>query len=269
MVLLSLLTLAAAAQPPGRGWVLSFEDQFNDTALDTTKWSVGYGWGDRTDWTREIIDSRYVLVKDGKLLLMAEPTGDGDYWAGAVNTKNKFSQEYGYFEARIKAAPGQGVLSGWWGKRNTEEWPPEIDIAEIFGAVNPKGDSTLGPWKTSMNVHYVPEGQKRQEDQTAYTLPGGKLFTEDFYTLAVEWTPTELNWYVDGKKVKSTTQGVQYLNQPFYWMLNLHICSKTIDWPGCPDERNEWPVAMEIDWVKAWKKPMKEKRARKAATAGQ
>lgn len=234
-------------------WSLTFEDNFEDTSLDSSRWSVGYGWGDRTGWTRERINPDYVRFKNGKLQLWAEPVGDGNFWAGAVNTKNKFLQEYGFFEAKIKAAKGQGVLSGWWGKRNNEEWPPEIDVSEIFGAVNPEGDSTLGPWRNSMNIHYKKDSDsKKEEDQTFFTLPDGKLFTEDFHVLAVEWNPEELIWYIDGVEVKRTSKGAEHITGEFYWMLNLHICSTEIDWPGCPDDQNEWPSVMEIDYVRAW-----------------
>ena len=236
-------------------WTLVFNDDFSGERLDTTKWSVGYGWGMKTGWTEELISPEYVDVRDGKLLLSSEPKSSHEYWAGAVNTKNKFFQEYGFFEARIKAAKGQGILSGWWGKRNTEEWPPEIDIAEIFGAVNPKGDSTIGPWTNSMNIHYIPyEGGKKEEDQSFHSLPDGQLYTDDFHTLAVEWNASELVWYLDGKEVKRTTKGVEFLTGEFYWILNLHICSTKIAWPGCPDPTNVWPGVMEVDYVRAWKK---------------
>lgn len=239
----------------GKNWSLVFQDEFSGEKLDTTKWSIGYGWGLKTGWTEELISPEYVRVDDGILLLSSEPKAEHEYWAGAVNSKNKFFQEFGFYEARIKAAKGQGVLSCWWGKPNTEQWPPEIDIAEIFGAVNPKGDSTIGPWTNSMNIHYVPEpAAKKKEDQTFYSLPEGKLYTDDFHVLAVEWNANELIWYMDGKEVKRSQKGSEHLRGEFYWILNLHICSTKLTWPGCPDSTNLWPSVMEVDYVRAWKK---------------
>jgi beta-glucanase (GH16 family) len=236
-------------------WELTFRDEFEGEILDTSKWSVGYGWGRKTGWTQEAIDDRFVKVNGGKLFLSSAPRGENEYSAGAVNTKNKFFQEFGFFEARIKAAKGQGVLTGWWGKPNTEQWPPEIDIAEIFGAVNPKGDPTIGPWKNSMNIHFKKDKDSaKEEDQTFYTLPDNALFTDDYHILAVEWNPDELIWYIDGKEVKRTNKGAEYLRGDFYWILNLHICSTHLTWPGCPEPDNVWPSFMEVDYVRAWKK---------------
>lgn len=47
-----------------------------------------------------------VEVKEGKLFLLAAPRSDNEYSAGAVNTKDKFFQEFGFSEARIKVAKG-------------------------------------------------------------------------------------------------------------------------------------------------------------------
>lgn len=239
---------------PGQ-WELTFQDEFDHPNLDTSKWSVGYGWGRSTGWTREVIDDNFVKIANGKLLLSSERRDSTEFSAGAVNTKNKFFQEFGFFEARIKAAKGQGVLTTWWGKPNTEQWPPEIDIAEIFGDVNPLGDPDIGPWETSMNIHYKRTSEsKKEEDQTFHPLPGNALFSDDFHVFAVEWTPEELIWYLDGKEVKRTVKGAEFIRGDFYWMLNLHICSTKITWPGCPDEENVWPAVMEIDYVRAWSK---------------
>jgi len=245
--------IAPLGQDAGK-WRLTFEDDFTGTQLDESKWSIGYGWGDRTDWTREIIHKDYVKVNNGVLQLIAAPIGSGDFWAGAVNTKDKFFQQFGYYEARIKAAPGRGILTAWWGKRNTEEWPPEIDIAEIFGAVNPNGDPTLGPWKVSTNIHFKTsaEGEK-QEDQTFISLPEDQLFTEDFHVFAVEWNSQVIIWYLDGTEIARSSKGAGHVTGQFYWILNQHICSKHIEWPGCPDEDNTWPSITEVDYVRAWR----------------
>jgi hypothetical protein len=62
--------------PAGSGpWVQTFSDDFNGTALDTSKWSTGYGWGNITGFSQEYADPRNVRVADGKLISM-DPGGD-------------------------------------------------------------------------------------------------------------------------------------------------------------------------------------------------
>jgi len=64
------------------------------------------------------------------------------YLSGMVSTHDRFSQLYGYFEARIKLVNGQGFWTAFWlisqlpldPNPDVEYfWPPEIDIMENRG----------------------------------------------------------------------------------------------------------------------------------------
>jgi beta-glucanase (GH16 family) len=80
--------------------------------------------------------------------------------------------------------------------------------------------------------------------------------TAEFHTYALEWDPTELRWYVDDvlyamQNAWSTTGGPYPapFDQPFYLLLNVAVGG---DFPGAPNATTEFPVTMEVDWVRVY-----------------
>ena len=227
------------SDPPGANWTLTFSDEFNGTALDGSKWSKGYGWGVTTGWTNEWIDPDNVLVEEGRLRLKLENRpGTGKLYAsGAVNTRNKFTQEYGYLEARMKMPAGSGFLSAFWGKRNDESWPPEIDVIEVIGP---------DPGRAFMTVHWDDGGHQSSGGNWA-----GPDFSADFHVFGFWWGPDENVWYIDGVERRRTSNGASRINGDFYFMFNTHIGGNP--WMGDPDGSTPWPSYNEIDWVRIYK----------------
>jgi beta-glucanase (GH16 family) len=230
--------------PPSHSkWETTFFDDFKGDDLDPTKWSRGFGWGMKSGSFGEGIDGKNVYIQDGKLVLKLEnrPVSGGDYASGAVNTRNKFYQKYGYFEAKIKVAKGMGFLNAFWSKSNDERWPPEIDFIEVLGKETIKAHFT---------VHFSEEGKNRNNGGSWL----GPDLSANFHIYGCEWDEEKIVWYIDGIERRRTNAGVQNINennQPFYIMLNVHIGHQ---WPGFPDSSTPWPSNMEVDWVKVYKK---------------
>jgi beta-glucanase (GH16 family) len=249
---------------PGGSWKATFRDEFNGTSLDTSKWNYGFGWGSPySNSALECTNPSQVRVTGGKLVITPKnqplridacKRGDNDYGryiSGAIQTKNKFSQQHGYFEVRLRGAQGAGFNSAFWGKRADESWPPEIDVVEILG-------------KNKRYYHTVHHKSPIAGSNDKWD--SGSNFaafdpTSGFHTYGVEWSPTFIKWYVDGKLVKTfidytnTPSVMQMVNgQAFYWILNLHI--GMLDWPdmGVPDSSTNWSSTMQVDWVRIWKK---------------
>ena len=73
MLLVSIAVSLSFADPPSNfsGWELVFEDNFDGTSLDTSKWNPTYNWGN-THNHRAYCAPENVIVSDGTLKLKGE-----------------------------------------------------------------------------------------------------------------------------------------------------------------------------------------------------
>lgn len=126
-----------------------------------------------------------------QLVIDAAEGGVRPYRSGAFASVRSFT--YGRFEADIRAAPGSGLVTGFFLHRDTPR--QEIDI-EFAGA-----DSG----RMLVNVYFNPG-----DDGTAmgYGYRGspcridlGFDATADFHRYAIDWRQDRVAWLVDGKVV--------------------------------------------------------------------
>jgi beta-glucanase (GH16 family) len=93
---------------------LTFADEFNGAALDTSKWLDSYPDGKRTHSNNEqqYYSPHGYVVRDGKLLLIArrEAAGGMPYTSGMISSYGKFA-EVRDFRAAGKVSQGQGPLA--------------------------------------------------------------------------------------------------------------------------------------------------------------
>jgi beta-glucanase (GH16 family) len=253
---------ASAGNPAG--WRLVWSDEFNGptgSAVDSTKWSFdlgGKGWGNNEleTYTSRIANAH---LDGGSLIITAIKetfTGaDGitrDYTSARLLTKNKFSQAYGRFEARIRIPYGQGIWPAFWllgANIGTAHWPNcgEIDIMENIG-------------KEPSIVHGTFHGPGYSGGKgvgAPYTLTRGKRFADDFHTFAIEWEPNVIRFYVDGLLYETRTPADLPANtswvfdHPFFIILNVAVGG---GWPGNPDATTVFPQQMQVDYVRVYKR---------------
>ena len=229
-LLLALLALASAlrADPP-RKMTLAFEDNFDGAALDPTKWGVPAS-----------VNPADVRLREGKLILgISSPSKD--VWQGStVISKARFEQAMGYFEASIRFGrhPGHHGAFRLIGDRPLEPGAKfqELYVAEGFGA------DVVITWRKFNDGKALREEKPKE----LKPLPPGKA-GEGFNTYGLLWTPRELTWYINGKKVMSARDGV--LQDKLYLSLS-HTVSEfelnRLDPAKLPDD-------VEIDWVKVWR----------------
>src|SRR3954462_14810832 len=121
---LAILTLAVAAfwlpaqSAQASGWVITFEDDFNEPSLDRSKWYTRYIYNNGTmdhfnDEKERFRENGNHVLQDGILNLIAmPPTANGYYPSGMIRSRQLF--RYGYFESRIKMPAGRGLGPAFW-----------------------------------------------------------------------------------------------------------------------------------------------------------
>jgi beta-glucanase (GH16 family) len=228
--LLALLALVSflRADPPRR-MTLAFEDNFDGTALDPAKWSVPAS-----------TPPANLRVAEGRLSLgITEVANDG--WVGVgVSSRRKFQQALGYFEASIRFGrhPGHhGVF-----RLMPEETPkPGARMAELYVAEG-FGDDVVITWIR----HHDGKALRDEKPSNLKPLPAGAA-GDKFNTYGLEWTPRELTWYLNGRKVHSLRIGVAQ-DKLF---LNLGHTVSEFEQPRL--DRAKLPDNVEFDWVKVWR----------------
>ena len=101
------------AAPPGNpaDWVLTFDDEFTGTTLNTSNWAMTLspGWQSEANaiswWDTA---GAYVVVNNGLRLICnnVEEESGYPYTCGVISGHNGFNQMYGYFEASMKLPAG-------------------------------------------------------------------------------------------------------------------------------------------------------------------
>ena len=125
--------LCALAEPPDHAeWEMTFEEQFEGEALDTQVWE-----SQNSPSGAARLDGRWPdnnVVEDGVLHQVTrreDPPRGGKDWSSAHIWTREFSQQYGYFEARVRY--GRGLNNAFWLWRPSSLFDRphfEIDINE-------------------------------------------------------------------------------------------------------------------------------------------
>lgn len=250
-----------APAPAAAAAAVTFSDDFNGpagAAVDSGKWQIETGDNvnnhERQYYTAG--NNNAALDGQGNLVITARRENPGNYqcWYGRceytsarLNTAGKFTTTYGHVEARMKVPRGQGMWPAFWMLGNDigqVGWPAsgEIDIMENVGFEPSTVHGTLhGPgYSGSGGIG------------AGYTLPGGQKFADAFHTFAVDWSPNEVTWSVDGtvyqRRTPADLGGRQWVfDKPFFLILNLAVGGY---WPGDPDGSTVFPQQLVVDYVR-------------------
>lgn len=223
-------------------WDLKFQDEFNGTSLDKTKWNDN--WLGRPGAITKPVNSAelgaydpaQVRVADGYLQLTAinSPVTAADgktyqYRSGLIESSDQVEFTEGFFEARIYMPDdGGNELYNWgafWLNGHHSSWPDhgENDIMENLSG---------GPaWH-----YHSPSGSS---GKTPVMEPKG------WHTYAAQWEKGNIKYFYDGKFVGEVKSGV--LSEPHYMVLNYALSEKH----GGPLATNK---TMLVDYVRVWQK---------------
>ena len=250
-------------RPPVEGdWTLTFDEQFKGDSVNLAKWDY-YGpnwWGNKklTHWSKD-----NVIVKDGIAKMHFEKkTGwhnddpntkhESPYAGGFLHTYGKWTQTYGYFEARMKLPVGQGLWPAFWlmpdrGVELGEQWKRastadggmEFDIMEHL--------TSWGPYRYTIAMHW--DGYQKNHKAT-----GARVYfkpdEDGFVTSGLLWTPGLAVFYCQGKEV-ARWENQRICSVPSNILFTMPVGG----WENAksPDD-SQLPLDLEIDYVRVWQK---------------
>jgi len=230
--------------------------------LDSSKWSFEVNcdpsnhelqcYTDRSDNAR---------VENGNLLLIAKPENYQNHQFTSARIHSQCSDGgsfmHGRFEMRAKMPKGKQLWPAFWMLSSDEQyggWPKsgEIDILEYRGQETSNVNSA---------IHY---GQVDTfKSSGAHTIQGMD-FSKDFHVFSMEWTSTNMKFFVDGKQYWQASTNDNFgsfyngngkpFDQRFYILLNVAIGGNFFSGPAVtPAEAKKWenPVMM-VDYVRAY-----------------
>ncbi|MEL6696862.1 MAG: glycoside hydrolase family 16 protein [Bacteroidota bacterium] len=242
-----------------RNWTLTWSDEFDGaagTAIDSDKWGFDLGRGDN-GWGNQELQTytneleNVALDGEGNLVITAIKDESGafaTFSSARITTKDKFSQAFGRFEARLKTPFGPGLWPAFWmlGDNIDEvSWPQcgEIDVMELRGqAPNIALGSLHGPGYSAGN-----------SITGSYGLEDTRFDTE-FHIYAVEWTENRIDFFVDDFLYQRITPddvpGEWVYDGPMYLLLNVAVGGTFV---GFPTSQTPFPQKMIVDYVRVYK----------------
>lgn len=248
---------------------LVWSDEFHGTEVDTSKWNIIdgmvnhgaiYNKGAVNIGEEEGNDCLVINTKNyGTTEELIKKVGVDQYddtipghvtWSsGRVESKNKYSFQYGRLAARVKVNDSKGIWPAVWMLSQDEVGHDEIDVLEYLGN---SGD-VFSAWTTN---HYGKYGYTKGSD--GKVTSNYEAWSKKFHVFEVEWTPEVIEFYIDGKKVHTTTAGKNTVDgmhtRAMFAILETQVGA---GWVGDVDySRNltKQDSNYYIDWIRVYQK---------------
>ena len=255
----------------GTTFELDFDETFPGDTLDDSRWLPYY----LPHWSTWDLAAAHYALKGGQLHLRIEedqepwcPDLDGALrvsslqtalWAGeAGSTRGQhqfdspatvqngphdlrlYAPTYGRFEARMTASADTRMMVAFWmiGLADTPEHSAEICICEIFGT-----DVTPTSARIGVGVH-PHQDPAVTDDFERVVMP---IDVTAFHEYAAEWTPSGIDFFIDGQPVKTVTQAIAY---PMQFMLGLYEFPPD---PGTDPSKRDYPKQVSVAFVRGYR----------------
>jgi beta-glucanase (GH16 family) len=230
---------------------LTFEESFD--SLDVSAWGERSSrWIAHTPWNGDFGDARFTdpapgfpfTTDQGILKIEARKEADGTWRSGllsSVNPKGEgFSQQFGYFEAKMKLPPGKGVWPAFWLiGLDRSKYTAEIDVLEYYGRA---------PYEFSMGFHIWRQSQGGQNSTGGYwqKVQDG-ILNSDYHTYGVDIQADKTSFYFDRKFIWSFDTPKEF-HMPFYPLVNLALGS------GWPIDETPNPSILLVDYIHVYQR---------------
>jgi len=200
--------------------------------LDRDRWFVADGWKNGeyaiNDWrSSQVVADRRLALK-----MTVNKTKVAEYSSGEVQSRSVYG--HGYFETRLRAAHGSGLVTGFFtytGPYYKKPWH-EIDV------------EVLGQATDHVQLTYFTNGKKVKK-----TIPLGFDASKGFHLYAFDWQPESITWYVDGKAVhRADGSDVPLPSEPQKIMVSLWGSDDLRSWLGA-FEPQALPATVVVDCI--------------------
>ncbi|RMH66014.1 MAG: glycoside hydrolase family 16 protein [Calditrichaeota bacterium] len=240
-------------------WQLVWQDEFNTSQIDGSKWNFEIGAGGWGNDELEFYTNRHenAYIENGQLVIEARKDNyqGNTYTSARMTTKNKGDWLYGRIEVRARLPRGQGLWPAIWMMPTDNyygSWAAsgEIDIMELLGNdVN----TVYG------TIHYGGSFPANVHSGAQYKLSQAPNFADGFHTFALEWDSTKISWFVDDSLYQEQSDWYTGhetfpapFNKRFFLILNVAVGGT---WPGYPDASTTFPQKMRVEYVRVYQKP--------------
>ncbi len=271
---------------------LMFEDNFNGSTLDASKWNTSFLWGPYLDINNE--EQYYVdslnsdtttpsntpfVLNNGVLSITAREATDPDsypipqelpdlndpIWTNnpTYNQNSNYSPG-NYTSGIITSYDSFQFVQGYAEMRakiplGQGFWPAFWLLNGYYVGQQPEIDilEVLGhnPHQTFHTYHRLGDAGIHTADQGTTDNGNPSLgYADDFHTYGVRWRRGKIDWYIDGNIVY-TYDGEDVPYQVMYVIANLAVGG---DWPGSPDDSTVFPASLDIDYIRVYQEKHKE-----------
>lgn len=251
--------------PASKYDTLVWQDEFDGTTVDETKWNIIDGMVNHSAiYNRGAAsikkdgDNSYLALKSKNYNTseqLIDAVGVDRYdsspikhlvtWSsGRVESKNKFSFQNGRMAVRAKANDSKGIWPAIWMLAQDETGHDEIDVLEHLG------QDAWGAWTTN---HYGILGSTKGSDGHQAFSP--VAWSQEFHVYEVEWDPERITWFIDGQQVFTTTKGKNVdgmHSRPMFPILEVQVGD---GWVGPVDyskQETKQDSDFLIDWVRVY-----------------
>lgn len=235
-----------------KDWQIIWQDHFEDSELDTTKWTRISP--NKADWGRHMTtDDKCYDISEGKLYLKGIVNRDTlndprPFLTGGIYSKGKFAFQYGKIEIHAKLESAQGSWPAMWmlaEQKKYGKYPRngEIDIMEHLNF-----DDII--YQTT-HSYYTLELKEKSNPPHHGTA---KLNVAEFNTYGLEWYPDKLVFTLNGKetfrypRLTDVDPSQWPYDQPFYIFIDQQLGGS---WVGKVN-LEDLPVQMIVDYVKVY-----------------
>ena len=236
--------------PPSPDYKLVWSDEFDGDAIDTSKWRV-YEMFTKGERPYRLVPSAVKLDGQGHVLFTTRLAEDGKIEQPRISTTGHKVFTYGYFECRFQLHDSNFANASFWmlpeghmDARDPVHKGMEIDIMEcILPSIETLSHTTH--W-------YSRVGKERLSFSGGTRSRHAPGLKQGWHTVALEWTPTDLIFYIDGVKswqlnTKDHPIPVNPHNLIFSFGGRVKDIVKT---PG-------FSTTFKVDYVRVWQKEAK------------